>query len=281
MPTSAPADGRAFRNALGSFTTGVTIVTARDRSGADVGLTANSFNSVSLDPPMVLWSLGRKSTNLDAFLAAEHFAVHILAADQDRLSTLFATSGADKFAGLALSRGHGGVPLIGGCSACFECRTAYRYEGGDHVIFVGEVLSFEHSDRPPLVFHGGRYATVARRVAAPEGGFDEDFLGHLLMRAYRKLIAPLDKALDARGLDEGDFDALSTLGSGGAIRAGVLRHLAERDLVSKGTLTGEGREALIELAAAAKDAEATVEETLDHGEMLLLKNLLRRVIGGT
>ena len=101
--------------------------------GRDVGLTANSFNSVSLEPPMVLWSLDKKSSNAAAFMAAEHFAVHILASDQEHVSNRFAKRGIDRFAGLAVERGHGDVPLLAGCSARFECRTAYRHEGGDHV----------------------------------------------------------------------------------------------------------------------------------------------------
>ena len=150
-------DSQRFRRALGTFTTGVTIVTTVDAAGADVGMTANSFNSLSLTPPMVLWSLGHSSTNYATFLGAEHFAVHILAADQDLLATRFSQRGIDRFAGLALDRGHGGVPLLDGASARFECRTVHRYEGGDHVIFVGEVLGFEHCEKDPLVFKAGRF----------------------------------------------------------------------------------------------------------------------------
>ena len=115
-------DAAQFRRALGSFTTGVTIVTTQGEDGKDYGLTANSFNSVSMDPPMVLWSLGKKSTSLPVFAATDHFAVHILAADQEAVSNRFSKSGTDKFAGCAVTRGHGGVPLLEGCSARFECR---------------------------------------------------------------------------------------------------------------------------------------------------------------
>ena len=104
MTVQAPIDIREFRNALGSFTTGVTIVTTCDQQGQDVGMTANSFNSVSLDPPLVLWSLAKSSGSLPAFANAEYFAVHILAADQEPLSNVFAKKGADKFAGLAVGR---------------------------------------------------------------------------------------------------------------------------------------------------------------------------------
>jgi 3-hydroxy-9,10-secoandrosta-1,3,5(10)-triene-9,17-dione monooxygenase reductase component len=156
-------DSRRFREALGAFTTGLTIVTALDASGADIGVTANSFNSVSLSPPMVLWSLARTSTNFDAFIAARHFAVHVLAIEQDALAALFSRRGSDRFTGLNLLRGESKVALLDGCVARFECHTAFQYEGGDHVIFVGEVLSFEHWDREPLVFKRGRFAHAVHK----------------------------------------------------------------------------------------------------------------------
>lgn len=152
---------RRFRNALGRFATGVTVVTARGPGGEDVGVTANSFNSVSLDPPLVLWSIARNATSIRAFEAAEHFAVHVLGEGQRPLSERFAQKGGDKFAGLALDRGVGGVPLVAGTAAVFQCRTAHRYEGGDHLILVGEVVEFDERDHPPLLYHGGRYAAVA------------------------------------------------------------------------------------------------------------------------
>jgi 3-hydroxy-9,10-secoandrosta-1,3,5(10)-triene-9,17-dione monooxygenase reductase component len=149
-----------FRRVLGQFATGVTIVTTRAPDGTPCGVTASSFNSVSLDPPMVLWSLGRQALSMAAFAAAEHFTVHVLAADQQALSNRFASRGSDKFAGLAWADDVHGVPLLPGCAAVFRCRTAHRYDGGDHVIFVGEVLGFESADCAPLLFHGGRYAAL-------------------------------------------------------------------------------------------------------------------------
>lgn len=160
-------NARRFRSALGAFATGVTIVTTRDGQGRDVGLTANSFNSVSLDPPMVLWSLAKSSRSLPAFLAASHFAVHVLAADQEELSIRFATRGAEKFEDLQVERSPGQLPLLRGCSARFVCRTAFRHEAGDHMIFVGEVESFEHSDLPELLFHRGRYSLAVPKASAP------------------------------------------------------------------------------------------------------------------
>ena len=153
-------DKTAFRNALGSFVTGVTIVTARDGEGMPVGLTANSFNSVSLDPPMVLWSLSLDSHSLPAFRDAQSWAVHILATGQQDMSDRFARRGADKFAGLALADGPEGAPLIEGCAARFGCQARFEYEGGDHAIFLGEVVDFGRSEAEPLIYHGGRYGRL-------------------------------------------------------------------------------------------------------------------------
>ncbi len=157
-------DQNAFRDALGTFVTGVTIVTTYDANGAPTGLTANSFNSVSLDPPMVLWSLSLGSRNLPVFREAQAWAVHILAADQQDLSNRFASRGADKFDGLDCRNGPEGAPRIENCAARFGCTAKFEYEGGDHAIFLGEVVDFERTAAEPLIYHGGRYGRVM-----PEG----------------------------------------------------------------------------------------------------------------
>jgi flavin reductase (DIM6/NTAB) family NADH-FMN oxidoreductase RutF len=154
---AATLDSAAFRSALGQYATGVTIVTARAPDGSPVGLTANSFTSVSLDPPLVLWSLARTARSHDVFEAATHFAIHVLAAEQLELSRHFASKSATKFAGLEIALGHGGVPLIGGCAASFQCRRYQVVDGGDHRIYLGEVLDFEHRACEPLLFHAGQY----------------------------------------------------------------------------------------------------------------------------
>ena len=149
-----------FRAALGMFATGVTIVTARDAEGRLVGLTANSFNSVSLEPPLVLWSLSMKAGSVPAFTAGSHYAVHILAADQRDLAERFARRDGDRFEGLAVQSGAGGVPILPGAAAVFECFNRSRYDEGDHIIFVGEVERCRHREgASPLIFHGGRYFT--------------------------------------------------------------------------------------------------------------------------
>jgi len=151
---------REFRLALGMFATGVTIVTARTGEGQVVGLTANSFNSVSLSPPLVLWSLARAAASMPAFAAGSHYAINVLAADQRDLAERFAARGTDRFSGVTFDTGAGGAPLLHGAAASFECFNRSRYEEGDHVIFVGEVERCSHrAGASPLLFHGGRYYT--------------------------------------------------------------------------------------------------------------------------
>ena len=154
-------DARTYRDALGEFATGVAVITTRALDGRPVGVTINSFASVSLDPPLVLWSLGLHSPSLAVFESCSHYAVNILAADQADLSQRFAQSQNDRFAGIETCVGAGGTPLLNGCSAWFECRNELRYPGGDHVILVGYVESFHRDEKPPLVFYGGRYRGLA------------------------------------------------------------------------------------------------------------------------
>lgn len=147
-----------FRAALGMFATGVTIVTARTDGGELVGLTANSFNSVSLDPPLVLWSLARRSLSMPAFQAGTHYAINVLAAGQHELALRFAAPTGERWNGVSWRPGVAGAPLIEGAVAHFECFNKSRYDEGDHVIFVGQVEHCDH--RPgaaPLLFHGGRF----------------------------------------------------------------------------------------------------------------------------
>ncbi|MDH5541056.1 MAG: flavin reductase family protein [Rhizobacter sp.] len=151
---------QSFRRALGMFATGVTIVTSRDAIGQRVGLTANSFNSVSLNPPLVLWSLSRSAGSMPAFTRGSHYAINILAADQRTLAERFADKSADRFAGVSFREGSGGAPILDGACAVFECFNRSQYDEGDHVIFVGEVERCEHREgAQPLIFHGGRYFT--------------------------------------------------------------------------------------------------------------------------
>jgi len=155
-------DLRELRNAFGQYATGVTVVTARGEDGRPVGVTANSFSSLSLEPPLVLWALDRKASSLAAFQSADHFGVSVLSASQHHLSRLFATSGADKFAGGVAHDGPAGVPLLDGALAHFVCRSVRQLDAGDHVLVIGEVEHYETFDGEPLVFHSGAYRVATR-----------------------------------------------------------------------------------------------------------------------
>lgn len=156
-------DPRDFRRALAQFPTGVTVVTTVDGDGRPVGVTASSFNSVSMDPPLVLWSIDKSALSARVFRDATHFAVNVLAENQVELSNRFASRGEDKFGAVAWSPGTGGCPVIGDLAAKFECRTWNVYEGGDHFIIVGEVLSYSYENaHAPLVYARGGYAVSSR-----------------------------------------------------------------------------------------------------------------------
>lgn len=157
-------DPHHLRQALGRFATGVTIVTCLDAQGHPVGLTANSFNALSLDPPLILWSLRLKSPSLAAFAAAPHFTVNVLADDQLALSRRFARPGADKFALGAWSPGLGGAPALEGCVARFECEQHAAQEAGDHMLFIGRVRRTHENGGTPLLFHGGAYRALGEAL---------------------------------------------------------------------------------------------------------------------
>jgi len=146
-----------LRAALGRFATGVTIVSCRAADGSPIGLTANSFNALSLQPPLILWSLRNVSPNLDSFVAAPHFAVNVLAENQVDLSRRFASPVSDKFAEGLWSEGLGGAPVLAGCAAVFECEQVSFQTAGDHVLFIGQVHRVTEAPVTPLVFQSGHY----------------------------------------------------------------------------------------------------------------------------
>ena len=150
-------DPRDFRNALGTYATGVTIITAAGEAGTPHGLTCNSFTSVSLNPPLVLWSLVVYSRNMSVFQNASHFAVNVLGASQQELAVKFAMPSSRKFEGVAWAPGLGGAPLLSGGVANFQCRTVDRYYGGDHVIFLGAVEAYSYNRDESLLFARGKY----------------------------------------------------------------------------------------------------------------------------
>lgn len=157
-------DPAALRSAFSRFATGVTIVTCLDPQGQRVGLTVNSFSSLSLDPALVLWSLRVSSQALPAFGAAGHFAVNVLAEAQMPLSRRFASPHADRFAEGEWSAGEGGAPVLAQATAVLECATEQRITVGDHELFVGRVLRVQEQDLPPLVFQAGHYRHLGRAL---------------------------------------------------------------------------------------------------------------------
>ena len=312
---SSSFDPREFRQALGSFATGVTIITTRDGEGEPLGLTVSSFNSVSLDPPMVLWSLAKDALSLPVFREqTEYWAVNVLSTEQADLSNRFAQRGEDKFAGIETDTGVGGIPLIKNCAARFQCKTAFQYEGGDHVIFVGEVQAFDQSATAPLVFHGGKYARATHRVDRDEnprspylgGSFNENFLGYLLGRSHYKFYDRIRPLLKEAELSDDEFYVLSTLtlkhdmtaGQMDALMTGVLAetgHDTLHALVNRGLvesiddssdhhstfqLTEEGSACALKLISAAKAVESQVTELLGAEETTVLKSLLHRLLDG-
>ncbi len=155
--SSTDFDSIEYRRALGCFATGVAVVTALDTKGEKIGITVNSFNSVSLNPPLVLWSIGEESLSYTAFVEADYFAVNVLATHQRDVCNRFASSGGDKFLELECGEGIEGIPLLPEFSAVFECKTEHRYDGGDHKIIVGRVQRFEDRRTDPLIFYRGHF----------------------------------------------------------------------------------------------------------------------------
>ena len=157
-------DTRHFRDALSQFATGVTVITTRLDDGRFFGLTASSFNSVSLDPPLVLWSLASQASSLPLFTGNSHYVINVLAANQLVLAERFASRIPNRFDGVEFDLSHTGLPILKGASAWFECHNRSRYPEGDHVIFVGEVERCDVRPQAPLVFHGGRFTSTDGKV---------------------------------------------------------------------------------------------------------------------
>ncbi|GLU37343.1 flavin reductase [Pseudomonas sp. NBRC 100443] len=302
---NARFDPKEFRRTLGTFTTGVTIITTRAADGTPIGLTANSFNSVSLDPPMVLWSLAKTSRSLEAFTCAEHWAVHILSVDQQPLSDRFAKSSEDKFAGVEVQAGIADLPLLLGCSSRLQCKTLFQYEGGDHIIFVGEVLDFDRNEVPPLVFHAGGYAVAARKFGQPPVSsvgqgveVGDDFLGFLLPRAHYQIYARSRQEHLRHGLSEAEFFVMvSLIGRDGRsqldieqmfsltghhITDEVVRGLETLELVTADGealhLSDKGRELTVQIIAGLKAIESDILTRFGEWDAVALKMLLKQLV---
>lgn len=204
-------DPKAFRRALGNFATGVTIITARAPDGTQVGVTASSFNSLSMDPPLILWSSMKEARSCEIFENASHFAVNILASDQLEMSNHFARQQEDKFAGYDWEEGIGGAPIFPGCAGRFQCETYDKLDGGDHWIFVGKVVAFDDFGRAPLCFHQGSYAmvfshpeTFPKAAEVDAGDAEQGRMGNheffLMLRAVRAYQDRYQPKLETLGL---------------------------------------------------------------------------------
>ena len=225
-------DPKALRRCLGHFATGVAVVTTRHED-IDRGITVNSFTSLSLDPPLVLWCLARTSRSYPAFTESAHFTINVLAADQVTVSNRFAfREGEDFPSDVPFSRDVNGVPLLEGLSASFRCQKTGQFEGGDHIVLVGEVVGFEGSDRPGLVYHRGQYAVAESHPSAvvdsqshPPEGFVDSMVRPGLERITRRFEAYFDNELRDAGINSKESRVIGLLLTQDALEAEQLANL--------------------------------------------------------
>ena len=249
-------DPKELRRCLGNFATGVAVVTTRSND-KDQGITVNSFTSLSLDPPLVLWCLARKSRTYAAFAETEHFIVNILSVDQVPVSNRFAFRSDEDFpADVSFTRGIGSAPLLDGTCAHFQCRKTAVFEGGDHVILVGEVIEFAGSDRPGLVYRTGEYAVADSHptaVAQSRDNLDQGFLDTTVRPALegitRRFESFFDEELRDAGISSRESQVLGLLLSVGALSA---EEIANQTLVS-GSFLEETLESLADKKLVAED----------------------------
>ena len=297
-------DPREFRNALGSFATGVTVITTVGTDGDDIGVTASSFNSVSLDPPLILWSLDKRSMSMSAFERCDYFVVNVLGAEQVDISNRFARAGEDKFAGLQVERGFGNVAMLPGCSARFQCQPEFEYEGGDHVILVGRVIDFDVSERPGLVFQQGRYAvgtdhpmTGKSTDADDPTGFVASFLPYMTGRCHQGMLSKFQQTISNGPLSDHQYRLLFSLKDLGAASPERLCELsllsietvedALADMISLGLVlsnrggygaTAKGLEELSQMEAAVRDSESQMLSVFSADEADTFKRQLARLM---
>ena len=283
-PDFSPRD---FRATLGMFATGVTIVTARTAAGDPVGLTANSFNSVSLDPPLVLWSLAKAAGSMAAFANGRHYAINVLSADQRALAERFAARDVDRWQGVDFVEGASGAPLLKGCVAIFECFNRSQYTEGDHVIFVGEVeRCTRNSSASPLLYHGGRFYTEhpllgsqadASAPQAPDGRFVGSYLGYLLGQASHAVYRDFENAIAEQGLTHIAWRVLAVLhdaavapgADGKGLAVGCLAHdvLSKQPTVTK-LVQRMADDGLVQLLADPDDHRRTLVVATSEGHRI-------------
>ncbi|HCH33553.1 MAG TPA: nitrilotriacetate monooxygenase [Oceanospirillaceae bacterium] len=308
--TTEAFNAREFRDALSSFATGVTVVTCLDANGEPVGATASSFNSVSMDPPLILWSITKTAYSADAFINAKHFVVNVLGADQTDMSNKFARSGTDKFADVEVEKGIGGVPMLPGTITCFECEAWATYDGGDHEIIVGQVKAMRSTAGSGLVFYRGAYATAeAIPTLAPVetndvSHFIDNYLLYYLTRATHQMGDAFHQLVADDGLTTKEWRVLACLYNENSMS---LAELAKRTMVDQTTLlelalglqkhdmarvqqldtgtkltgTAAGQQRVVHLIADCQKAEQSALEGLDTDAAETLKAMLQRIISNT
>ncbi|MCC0056656.1 MAG: flavin reductase [Rhodobiaceae bacterium] len=301
-PSGDPvADIRGFRECLGQYVTGVTVMTA-EHEGALVGMTVNSFASLSLDPPLILWSIRKNSTSLDTFRAAPNFVVNVLASDQIAVSQQFAVSGDVKFDGIVYERGIHGQPLLAGSAATLECSLEAEHDGGDHYLLVGRVNRFRRHDRQPLVFKQGRYAAT---IEHPSGGNKLGDNGAspnlpwavLFRQAYADLNEAIDAMRSSAGLTFNQGRLLSAilehpgLSAEALVPLSLVEYAAAQDAISalcakgfiarSGTglkITASGAETLNGLLRKVAAIEDSLLEGCSKEEVLVARRVLAKLI---
>lgn len=296
-------DPRELRNCFGKFATGITVITAVGPDGQKIGLTVNSFSSLSIDPPMILWSLDNRSHNLEALKNASHFAVNVLASDQMDLSNNFASRADDKFADIECVDGKCGIPLLKDTVAHLECKNVNQYPGGDHTIFIGEVEHFEMSNKKPLLYANGNYGLAARHPSnqfpEPEKtSYDGDFVMLMLLRSYREIAAPFHRELMDQGIPVAHARVIASVSRNSGIIPSEIAKDTDVDMATvsmslkmlcdnghlsvdddKGYhLTDAGEEYLVSIRSRAKRFEDEVLDGFSNEEIEMLKNTLQKFI---
>lgn len=309
QPKETEFTPHAFRRALGNFATGVTIITTKTAEGEPIGVTASSFNSLSMDPPLILWSSMKTARSCAIFEKATHFAVNILASDQMDMSNHFARQQEDKFAGVEWESGIGGSPIFPNCAGRFQCETYDKLDGGDHWIFVGKVVAFDDFGRSPLCFHQGSYSMVfshpgsthkpdnvsAKGPVQGRMGNHAFFLMLRAVRAYQDQYQPKLEALDLSLIEArsllvmNDLSGLSAEGLVVHLNAPVseaqeaLSNLQGRGLVKKNgdgyDLTEAGQEKSNQCWDLAASHAAEAFKNFSDDQVDTFTEVLRGIIG--
>lgn len=297
-------DPKDFRRALGKFPTGVTVITTRDAEGQPIGMTASSFNTLSIEPALVLWSIDKNAWSLDAFTQGKAFAINVLRNDQVDLSNRFARRGEDKFAGLHIRDDAHGCPLLPGASASYACKTWNVYEGGDHFIIVGEVIDYAYEENvSSLVFHNGRYAVpeVHPAVQAPTEALEArgllgDYLLYQLRQTLNAYASDFYPRLSHFGVTAEEWRVLTLLADGEPMeQEHICRFVSQplKELVSIGewlkergllqvdgsrlVLTEPGKRLAAQLLDTAIEHEHKMLAPLDADEQAALKAMLKKI----